>query len=93
MRITDDRRYQKNTGRRRCILLLVLIIFGLIIVLIYKPRGRSKPLSEGIPSPSPSGRPKHHIVRPPSHPNGGVLPADNHFRSRVALENDIEELD
>ena len=32
-------RYQANTGRRKCILFLVLIIVGLIIVLIYKPRG------------------------------------------------------
>ena len=31
-------RYQKNTGRRACIFLLLLIIFGLIIVLIFKPR-------------------------------------------------------
>ncbi|KAL7419442.1 t-SNARE affecting a late Golgi compartment protein 2 [Cryptotrichosporon argae] len=34
-------RYQANTGRRRCILLLVLIIVGLVIVLIYKPRNHS----------------------------------------------------
>ncbi|KAI0081213.1 t-SNARE [Panus rudis PR-1116 ss-1] len=31
-------RYQKNTGRRQCIFLLLLIIFGLILVLIFKPR-------------------------------------------------------
>ncbi|EIW83207.1 t-SNARE [Coniophora puteana RWD-64-598 SS2] len=31
-------RYQKNTGRRKIIFLLLLIIFGLIIVLIFKPR-------------------------------------------------------
>ncbi|PFH51488.1 hypothetical protein AMATHDRAFT_142393 [Amanita thiersii Skay4041] len=31
-------RYQRNTGRRQCIFLLSLIIFGLIIVLIFKPR-------------------------------------------------------
>lgn len=31
-------RYQRNTGRRKCILLLLLIIFGLIVVLIFKPR-------------------------------------------------------
>jgi len=31
-------RYQKNTGRRKCIFLLLLIIFGLILVLIFKPR-------------------------------------------------------
>jgi len=31
-------RYQKNTGRRSCIFLLILIIFGLVIVLVFKPR-------------------------------------------------------
>jgi len=31
-------KYQKNTGRRKIIFLLLLIIFGLIIVLIFKPR-------------------------------------------------------
>ncbi|KAF9071757.1 t-SNARE [Rhodocollybia butyracea] len=42
-------RYQKNTGRRKCILLLILIIFGLIIVIIYKPKKHSSP-----PSPLPN---------------------------------------
>ena len=41
--LTDDTRYQANTGRRRCILLLVLCIVGLIVVLVYKPRFRSAP--------------------------------------------------
>ncbi|KIK99339.1 hypothetical protein PAXRUDRAFT_822896 [Paxillus rubicundulus Ve08.2h10] len=46
-------RYQKNTGRRKIIFLLLLIIFGLIIVLIFKPRWRSA--STIVPSnPSPS---------------------------------------
>ncbi|OSD01246.1 t-SNARE [Trametes coccinea BRFM310] len=31
-------KYQKNTGRRQCIFLLLLLIFGLILVLIFKPR-------------------------------------------------------
>ncbi|KAF7315648.1 t-SNARE coiled-coil-like proteiny domain-containing protein [Mycena indigotica] len=35
--------YQKNTGRRQLIFLLVLIIFGLIVVLILKPKKKSKP--------------------------------------------------
>ena len=42
-------RYQKNTGRRKCIFLLLLIIFGLILVLIFKPRRHHVP-----PSPPPS---------------------------------------
>lgn len=44
-------RYQKNTGRRSCIFLLLLIIFGLIIVLIFKPRRHSSP----TPQPPLSG--------------------------------------
>ena len=41
-------RYQANTGRRKCILLLVLCIVGLVIVLVYKPHG-------GTPLPEPGG--------------------------------------
>ena len=37
--LKEAARYQANTGRRKCILFLILIIVGLIIVLIYKPRG------------------------------------------------------
>lgn len=37
--LKEAQRYQANTGRRKCILFLILIIVGLIIVLIYKPRG------------------------------------------------------
>lgn len=36
-------RYQRNAGRRKCIFLLLLIIFGLILVLIFKPRRRGVP--------------------------------------------------
>ena len=43
--------YQARTGRRKCILFLVLCIVGLIIVLIYKPRGHS---SSSPSSPAPS---------------------------------------
>ncbi|EKM80967.1 hypothetical protein AGABI1DRAFT_112672 [Agaricus bisporus var. burnettii JB137-S8] len=47
--------YQQRTGRRKCIFLLLLIIFGLIVVLIFKPRRHSA----SAPSPSlptsPSG--------------------------------------
>jgi len=46
-------RYQKNTGRRSCIFLLLLIIFGLIIVLIFKPRRH--PPSSVTPQPPLSG--------------------------------------
>jgi len=44
-------RYQKNTGRRKCIFLLLLIIFGLIVVLIFKPRRHpSAPPAASLPS-------------------------------------------
>ncbi|KAK2463271.1 hypothetical protein APHAL10511_004926 [Amanita phalloides] len=43
-------RYQKNTGRRKCIFLLLLIIFGLILVLIFKPKRHAPP----PPPPPPS---------------------------------------
>ncbi|KAH9895038.1 t-SNARE [Cubamyces lactineus] len=46
-------KYQKNTGRRQCIFLLLLIIFGLILVLIFKPR-RHRP-SAASPSGEDSG--------------------------------------
>ncbi|KAL6310328.1 t-SNARE [Sparassis latifolia] len=45
--LTVATKYQKNTGRRSCIFLLLLIIFGLIVVLIFKPRRHVGP------SPSP----------------------------------------
>lgn len=53
------KRYQSNSGKRRCILLLVLIIVGLVIVLIYKPRkrgdsslGEGTSGTEGVADPS-----------------------------------------
>lgn len=52
-------RYQRNTGRRKCILLLLLIIFGLIVVLIFKPRrhasstgGTTSPISAVSTAPN-----------------------------------------
>ncbi|KAF8629671.1 hypothetical protein AX17_005610 [Amanita inopinata Kibby_2008] len=49
--------YQKNTGRRKCIFLLLLIIFGLIIVLIFKPRRPHSSPPPSPPSPPPSIQP------------------------------------
>ncbi|PPR07385.1 hypothetical protein CVT26_013701 [Gymnopilus dilepis] len=43
--LTVATRYQRNTGKRKCIFLLLLIIFGLIIVLIFKPKRHSSPPS------------------------------------------------
>ncbi|OJT12299.1 t-SNARE affecting a late Golgi compartment protein 2 [Trametes pubescens] len=48
-------KYQKNTGRRQCIFLLLLIIFGLIIALIFKPRRHSA--TPAPPSPDPASNP------------------------------------
>ncbi|KAI5123921.1 hypothetical protein M0805_006339 [Coniferiporia weirii] len=44
--------YQKNTGRRKCIFLLLLIIFGLIIVLIFKPRRHPDSVAAAAKAPS-----------------------------------------
>lgn len=35
--------YQRNTGRRQCILFLVLLIFAALVVLIFKPKRSSQP--------------------------------------------------
>ncbi|KAI0049837.1 t-SNARE [Auriscalpium vulgare] len=52
-------RYQKNTGRRKCIFLLILIIFGLVVVLIFKPRRHAAPAT---PTPTPtSTAPEIHL--------------------------------
>jgi syntaxin 16 len=48
-------RYQKNTGRRKCIFLLLLIIFALVVVLIFKPRHHSPPAA---PTPIPTQAPE-----------------------------------
>jgi len=49
--LTVATRYQKNTGRRKCIFLLLLIIFGLIVILIFKPKRHH---SSSPPPPSPT---------------------------------------
>ncbi|KAH7339532.1 t-SNARE [Rhizoctonia solani] len=45
-------RYQRNTGRRKCIFLLLLIIFGLILVLIFKPRKHSRSVDSSQAAPT-----------------------------------------
>ncbi|KII92868.1 hypothetical protein PLICRDRAFT_37664 [Plicaturopsis crispa FD-325 SS-3] len=47
-------RYQKNTGRRSCIFLLVLIIVGLILVLVFKPRRHGGGGGAVVPVPGAS---------------------------------------
>ncbi|KAA1472899.1 t-SNARE [Dentipellis sp. KUC8613] len=55
-------RYQKNTGRRKCIFLLLLIIFGLIVVLIFKPRRHAQPPSPAPPLPSSPPQMDQHMA-------------------------------
>ncbi|KAI0371034.1 t-SNARE [Pilatotrama ljubarskyi] len=52
-------KYQKNTGRRQCIFLLLLIIFGLIVVLIFKPR-RHHDAPAPAPGPVQTGSATYH---------------------------------
>jgi len=62
--------YQKNTGRRKCIFLLLLIIFGLIMVLIFKPRRHSS-----VPAAPPS-------VSTPASANNPIDQVRHRARSR-----------
>jgi syntaxin 16 len=48
-------RYQKNTGRRKCIFLLLLVILGLILVLIFKPRRHASSPPPPLPVPTDPG--------------------------------------
>ncbi|KAF5322439.1 hypothetical protein D9619_001784 [Psilocybe cf. subviscida] len=58
--LKEATKYQKSTGKRKCILLLLLIIFGLIVVLIFKPRRHS-----ASPAPSqPTSPPKETVITP-----------------------------
>jgi syntaxin 16 len=47
--------YQKRTGRRKCIFLLLLVIFGLVLVLIFKPRRTHGAFGSGSGSGTGSG--------------------------------------
>jgi len=53
--LQDATRYQKNTGRRKCIFLLLLIIFGLVIVLIFKPRRHASSPPPSVPADPVTG--------------------------------------
>lgn len=70
-------RYQANTGRRKCILLLVLIILGLILVLIYKPRSTSSPITPTLDSPLPSTEASLPPSSDISDPGGGFAAPDS----------------
>ncbi|KIR59465.1 syntaxin 16 [Cryptococcus bacillisporus CA1873] len=51
------RRYQANTARRKCIFFLLLCIFALILILIYKPRSHPSPSSPAFSSSLLSSNP------------------------------------
>ncbi|KAH6914005.1 syntaxin-like t-SNARE protein TLG2 [Coprinopsis sp. MPI-PUGE-AT-0042] len=69
--------YQRNTGRRKCIFLLLLIIFGLIIVLIFKPKRHE------TASPAPTPTPLILLPHDPPNPAPGDAinkrSRDDHF--------------
>lgn len=50
-------RYQSNTARRKCIFFLLLCIFALILILIYKPRSHPSPSSPAFSSSLLSSNP------------------------------------
>ena len=50
---SHSRRYQRSTGRRQCIFLLILLIVGTILILIFKPRHRGGGKDVTPPSPPP----------------------------------------
>ncbi|KAF9170633.1 hypothetical protein BGX21_002463 [Mortierella sp. AD011] len=61
--LDEGEKYQKKARNRKIILLLMLIIFGLFIILIFKPRHSSTPapapiIPELVPEPS-------HVAPPP----------------------------
>ncbi|KAF9536879.1 hypothetical protein EC957_009497 [Mortierella hygrophila] len=60
--LDEGEKYQKKARNRKIILLLILLIAGLFIVLIFKPRHRS------VPAPEPKPETPHDI--PPSQPVG-----------------------
>ncbi|EPQ57539.1 t-SNARE [Gloeophyllum trabeum ATCC 11539] len=62
-------RYQKNTGRRRCIFLLVLVIVLLVVVLVVKPKRRGR---GAAPVPEPTGSVGEAVSIPMSVRFGGV---------------------
>jgi len=74
-----DGRYQSNAGRRKCILFLILLIVGLVIVLVYKPRSSS---GGGEVTPEP-----------PDADNGIVLDPLPDIPPRPGLEDGSEAKD
>lgn len=58
--------YQKKSTKRKIIFLLFLIVVGMFILLLVKPRSRT---ADRTPAPPPPGEPA-----PPTDPNGGLPP-------------------
>ncbi|KAG0283285.1 hypothetical protein BGZ96_012349 [Linnemannia gamsii] len=64
--LDEGEKYQKKARNRKIILLLILVIVGLFIVLIFKPRHSSAPTSEPAQAPKLPETP--HVVQPPVVP-------------------------
>ncbi|CED83255.1 SNARE protein TLG2/Syntaxin 16 [Phaffia rhodozyma] len=69
-------RYQSQTGRRKCILFLLLMIFAVVIVIIYKPRSHSIRSSPTQPTP-------------PSQTSSLSLLSPGSRLSRIKFEKDL----
>lgn len=68
--LDEGEKYQKKARNRKIILLLILLIVGLFIVLIFKPRHRSYPAPEpekphDLPPSQPVDPPAQAPVAPP----------------------------
>ncbi|ODN79301.1 hypothetical protein L202_03313 [Cryptococcus amylolentus CBS 6039] len=66
-------KYQARTGRRKCIFFLILCIFALILILIYKPHSDSS----STPSPTASASGSEGMIFP--SPSSGTVDAGDGF--------------
>ncbi|KAK4684161.1 syntaxin 16, partial [Tremellales sp. Uapishka_1] len=80
-------KYQNRSGRRKCILLLILMIVGLIIVLIYKPRSRD----DLSPDPSPSSSAFSSAASSTQHRTHRPLPKPSYLPEPAIPIGDDEE--
>lgn len=74
VQLDEGAKYQKRARKRQCILLLILVIIGLVIILIFKPKGRHV-------EPAPPAQPIPDTDRLPTYPSTPQLPEDDHFES------------
>ena len=81
-------RYQKNTGRRQCIFLLLLVIFGLVIALIFKPRRHAAPPPPPAPDldPAPPAETQDPAASAAAGSETAVARARARMRAKATLE-------